>query len=363
MKDLRTTLRILCLAALLCMWSSYAMAYKVFDGEFVISAPEWDDNAILVVNNSFTVESILNDGKILIINNDATVTVSTYFANAGVIYVFGTLDISKSTEPYTGSIYAMKGGQFIGDITRPDEIHFDCTLSDILTSQMAKGKAPSEGEDGWKDFYVKDAIIRDGDYYPFPGITSYYTDETEKNPIPDLEAWKTGEGKIPFISLMKNKAIEEINDARQGLLYIESFSNNVDNYITCIMNAETIDDVNSAKNVALDIIKEWKFRSDAINEINDAMKEVIVYYPDCEKKVEVYIQSIKDAETHDLANNAKESALAMIEKIMKISNSIITNYLGSLAKKQGGPVIEVRGNDGRTIKLYNIKNVKFSKEE
>ncbi len=37
--------------------------------------------------------------------------------------------------------------------------------------------------------------------------------------------------------------------------------------------------------------------------------------------------------------------------------------LGTMGTKQEGPMIEIEGNDASTIKLYNIKNVKFGKEE
>ena len=40
-----------------------------------------------------------------------------------------------------------------------------------------------------------------------------------------------------------------------------------------------------------------------------------------------------------------------------------SSALGTMGTKQDGPTIEVKGNDASTIKLYNIKNVKFGKEE
>lgn len=39
-----------------------------------------------------------------------------------------------------------------------------------------------------------------------------------------------------------------------------------------------------------------------------------------------------------------------------------SSALGTMGTKQDGPAIEVKGNDASTIKLYNIKNVKFGKE-
>lgn len=161
-------------------------------------------------------ENIYNDGKALIIDKDATVNVSNFFANAGVIYVFGTLDISGSRDSFNGSIYVMEGGQIIGNIGRPEYIYYNCKISDVVSSHIIKGKVPTETEDGWKDFYVKDAIICEDDYFPFEDFTSYYTDETEKTPIPLLGSWQEGEGKITYLSFLRVKPLKILTIRRRS---------------------------------------------------------------------------------------------------------------------------------------------------
>ena len=366
-KDLCITLRKLCLMALLCILPGNAIAYKVFEGQFIINGPEWGDNAILVVNKSFPVENIYNDGKALIIDKDATVNVLGYFANAGVIYVFGTLDISGSLDSFNGSIYVMEGGQIIGNIGRPEYIYYNCKISDVVSSHIIKGKVPTETEDGWKDFYVKDAIICEDDYFPIEDFTSYYTDETEKAPIPFLGSWQEGEGKITYLSFIKSKTIEDINNTKKELFYIERFSYDIDDNITRIMYAETIDEVNWIMNSVTDILTEWKFRSDAIKEINNAAEDVIAYYPDCLNEVDGYIQLIISAgtydeiKTHDEIKNAKESALAIIKAMKKVYDSVIASALGSLGTKQNGPALIVTDKDDNEIILYSPKSVEYIK--
>ena len=41
----------------------------------------------------------------------------------------------------------------------------------------------------------------------------------------------------------------------------------------------------------------------------------------------------------------------------------LTDAIGIFATRKNGPTIEIRANDGTTIKLYNIEKVNFGKEE
>ena len=236
-----------------------------------------------------------------------------------------------------------------------------------MSSHIIKGKVPTETEDGWKDFYVKDAIICEDDYFPFEDFTSYYTDETENTPIPLLGSWQEGEGKITYLSFIKSKTIEDINNTKKELFYIERFSHDIDNNITRIMYAETIDEVNWIMKSVTYILTEWKFRSDAIKEINNAAEDVIAYYPDCLNEVDGYIQLIISAETydeiktHDEIKNAKESALAIIKTIKKVYDSVIASAFGSLGTKQNGPAVKVTDKDDKEIILYAPKKVEYIK--
>ena len=175
----------------------------------------------------------------IVITESTTVTVTMDFRNekSGTIYVFGTLNVKESDSQLNeGNIYVMEGGSLNGEITyNSGNIKYECSMSGILTSHEIKGKAPAKNEDGWKDFYVKDAIFCENDYYPIPNTTTYYTDATMETSIPDLEYWKQHDGKLEYsLDYLKTEAINAINEARKGLLYVESYYKQVEKCIDLI---------------------------------------------------------------------------------------------------------------------------------
>ena len=56
------------------------------------------------------------------------------------------------------------------------------------------------------------------------------------------------------------------------------------------------------------------------------------------------------------------AALALISK-QKAFEESVRGVLETWGTKQAGTAIEIEGEDGKAIKLYKIKTVKFSKEE
>ena len=204
MKNIKTTLRTLCLVALLCMSSANAMAYQILPGGAIKIDPEnpnfgWGDNDILVVDGGpYNLESIFvyyfYKPLALVITEGTEVSVSgDFFTDESfTIYVFGTLEVKSSYEEDNneGTIYVMKDGSLSG--VAGGNIKYECSVDDMLTSRVVEGKKPrlnengATVENGWKGFYVKDAIIFKNDYYPIAGKTTYYTDATMENPIEDL---------------------------------------------------------------------------------------------------------------------------------------------------------------------------------
>ena len=389
MKHIKSSFRALCLVALLCMTSGNAMAYKFFSGGEI--SPEngcWGDNKILIVDGGPYVMEVFETidygyPLAIVITEGTTVTVTMDFRNekSGTIYVFGTLNVKESDSQLNeGNIYVMEGGSLNGEITyNSGNIKYECSMSGILTSHEIKGKAPAKNEDGWKDFYVKDAIFCENDYYPIPNTTTYYTDATMETSIPDLEYWKQHDGKLEYsLDYLKTEAINAINEARKGLLYVESYYKQVEKCIDLIkrfyLDPEqgieyAITEIDRIKSMAFVYIKDWiseialiEARDGAIKEINDAMHDVVVYYPDCEKEVEEYISLIQQYISLYDINGVKDQALAKIEKIREITNSAYKYYMGTFIKKQAGPAVKVTKGDD-TIILYGPDKVEFIKAE
>lgn len=76
--------------------------------------------------------------------------------------------------------------------------------------------------------------------------------------------------------------------------------------------------------------------------------------------------AIRTAETEADINRIKSAISAkLVEGRNKyaIYQEVVAEEFGSLLTEQNGPAIEGESEDGQTIKLYKVKNVKFSKEE
>ena len=76
--------------------------------------------------------------------------------------------------------------------------------------------------------------------------------------------------------------------------------------------------------------------------------------------------AIRTAETEADINRIKSAISAkLVEGRNKydIYQEVVAEEFGSLLIRKNGPAIEGESEDGQTIQLYNIENVKFGKEE
>ena len=140
-------------------------------------------------------------------------------------------------------------------------------------------------------------------------------------------------------------------------------------YIAQIDNATTAEEVNTAKKAALVVINYKMFRNvkdEAINEINAAMRG---------ETNSAYLNNLIKDELNTLNVATDESAIKIMKGEIINKLQLVVEYfiegkkegksesLGTMGTEQDGPAVEVKGKDGSTVKLYNIENVKFSKEE
>ena len=143
----------------------------------------------------------------------------------------------------------------------------------------------------------------------------------------------------------------------------------VNAYIAQIDNATTAEEVNTAKKAALAIINYKMFRNvkdEAINEINAAMRG---------ETNSAYLNNLIKDELNTLNVATDESTIKIMKREIINKLQLVVEYfiegkkegksesLGTMGTEQDGPAVEVKGKDGSTVKLYNIENVKFSKEE
>ena len=206
MKQINSILRTLCLAALLCMTSVNAFAYKVCDDPHtfnnlinLIGADKADK--ILVIDVDIETSDLLVPPKCaIIIKPGVKVTLTQHCDNENdsKIYVLGTLKLKDGMENNSnrGTIYIATGGTLIskGDINNMGGLGKIENFSlEFLTKAKLSGQAPTPTANGWKDYWAKgiESTAHD-DFYPM----YYYSDEACTEVISDLEAWKTNEGKI-----------------------------------------------------------------------------------------------------------------------------------------------------------------------
>jgi hypothetical protein len=96
-------------------------------------------------------------------------------------------NISYAIQPKTGLWYGTYTAEIVLNATELDsEVRktVSFTVGHICLGTSIAGKIADCAEDGWKNYYKC-------------ACGKYFTDETVSVEIPDLEAWKIGEGKIP----------------------------------------------------------------------------------------------------------------------------------------------------------------------
>ena len=112
---------------------------------------------------------------------------------------------------------------------------------------------------------------------------------------------------------------------------------------------------NNKVEVPMDIFKPY-----ALNTIEDGLNALNTLSDEDRKDVNECLSNITTAVTFDAAYAAFTNAMPIINDQSNLEKTLQT-ALGNLAKKQPGSAIEIRANDGTTIKLYNIEKVKFDK--
>ena len=186
--------------ALLCMTSVNASAYVVYDNTPYIGPDKKDK--ILVIDKDITRDAFsVEPGCAYIIKAGATVTVNKNFDNfnSSILYVFGSLDLSKTVNKMNVSIiYKVDGGTINGNINGNGQIK-EVSLEDIISETKLSGQEREPGKPGWKDCWAK-GISHGDDFYPI----YYYEDNGFINEITDFETWKTNTGQIPAEGTREN---------------------------------------------------------------------------------------------------------------------------------------------------------------
>lgn len=106
-------------------------------------------------------------------------------------------------------------------------------------------------------------------------------------------------------------------------------------------------------------LTEWK--TYALNTIEDGLNAVNTLSDEDRKNVNTYIGWINEAKTFDAAYVPFTDAMSIINEQCKMEKKL-KDAISIFATRKNGPTIEIRANDGTTIKLYNIEKVNFSKE-
>ena len=128
-------------------------------------------------------------------------------------------------------------------------------------------------------------------------------------------------------------------------------------YKSNFQNASTQVDAYLWKVRAMGIIAVAEIRRDMGSDRNIAYLNHII---------QSEMAAIRTAETEADINRIKSAISAkLVEGRNKyaIYQEVVAEEFGSLLTEQNGPAIEGESEDGQTIKLYKVKNVKFSKEE
>ena len=109
--------------------------------------------------------------------------------------------------------------------------------------------------------------------------------------------------------------------------------------------------------------EEWQ--DYMLSQIEAAMQTIKMISDTDKNTIASYISTIENAMTLDDMATAYYAALTLIDQKKTIEENL-KDLLGSMGRMQSGPAIEIVGNDGRVILIYDIKKVKYimvNKEE
>ena len=117
---------------------------------------------------------------------------------------------------------------------------------------------------------------------------------------------------------------------------------------------------NFAKNKVEVELTEWKTYAE--NKIEEGLNALNTLSDEDRNDVNKYLSDITTAVTFDAAYVPFKNAMPIINAQSNLEKKL-TDAIGIFATRKNGPTIEIRANDGTTIKLYNIEKVNFGKEE
>ena len=104
------------------------------------------------------------------------------------------------------------------------------------------------------------------------------------------------------------------------------------------------------------------YKPDALADVYNAMKgETSSAY--LNGLVRNNLNAINNSDDYAVIHKNRLEAVGKLKSVVSTYKEIKTAEFGTLGTEQDGPTIEVEGNDASTIKLYNIKNVKFGKQD
>ena len=106
-------------------------------------------------------------------------------------------------------------------------------------------------------------------------------------------------------------------------------------------------------------LTEWKTYAE--NKIEEGLNALNTLSDEDRKEVNEYLSDITTAEAFDDAYAAFTHAMSIINDQSNLEKKL-KDAIGIFATRKPGPTIEIRANDGTTIKLYNIEKVNFGKQ-
>ena len=106
-------------------------------------------------------------------------------------------------------------------------------------------------------------------------------------------------------------------------------------------------------------LTEWKTYAE--NKIEEGMNALNTLSDEDRKYVNECLSNITTAVTFDAAYAAFNNAMPIINAQINLEKKL-KDAIGIFATRKNGPTIEIRANDGTTIKLYNIEKVNFGKQ-
>ena len=216
-----------------------------------------------------------------------------------------------------------------------------------LTTVSFDGIAPTFGDGVFFGNNLKYIVVQNNqvDNYKNNGALSAFAD------------------KIISLSEFKSIAEGEINKLKESASSLLSNDDKtaISQHISNLMSATTPGSAVAIKEEALAFIHHRAAVAAAFAEIDALISGVTD--EEILSKAQTAKNQILNTDKPEVINSIKEAVLNELKIPVKYFNSGKSSALGTMGTKQDGPTIEVKGNDASTIKLYNIKNVKFGKEE